>query len=91
MRASSRSKRALGPGHAGVRILLAIAVLGLAIAGCQRAPNAGTGVVGAGRHRRLTHRTPEVEGDDLMRQHRYDEAAVKYQAALNEATTPSSN
>jgi len=70
-----------------VRILLATAVLGLAIAGRQRAPalapapSAPVAIVGS-----LTERL-KSEGDALMKQHRYDEAAVKYQAALNEATS----
>jgi hypothetical protein len=70
-----------------VRILLATAVLGLAIAGCQRAPalapaaSAPVNIVGS-----LTERL-KSEGDDLMKQLRYDEAAAKYQAALNEATS----
>ena len=68
-----------------MRILLATAILGLAIAGCQRAPAlapasaAPVDIVGS-----LTERL-KSEGDDLMKQQRYDEAAVKYQAALNEA------
>lgn len=68
-----------------MRILLATAVLGLAIAGCQRAPalapasSAPVQIVGS-----LTERL-KSEGDALMKQHLYDEAAVKYQAALNEA------
>ncbi len=70
-----------------MRLLLATAVLGLAIAGCQRAPalapasSAPVAIVGS-----LTERL-KSEGDDLMKQLRYDEAAVKYQAALNEATS----
>ena len=70
-----------------MRILLATDVLGLAIAGCQRAPalapasSARVDIVGS-----LTERL-KSEGDDLMKQHRYDEAAVKDQAALNEATS----
>jgi hypothetical protein len=68
-----------------MRILLAAAVLGLAIAGCQRAPapapaaSAPVETVGS-----LTERL-KSEGDELMAQQRYDEAAVKYQAALNQA------
>jgi tetratricopeptide (TPR) repeat protein len=58
------------------------AVLGLAIAGCQRAPAlapAPSGeILGS-----LTERL-RAEGDALMKQQRYEEAAVKYQAALNE-------
>ena len=70
-----------------MRILLATAVLGLAIAGCQRAPalapaaSAPVNIVGS-----LTERL-KSEGGDLMKQLRYDEAAAKYQAALNEATS----
>jgi len=68
-----------------VRALLVTAVLGLAIAGCQRAPalapaaSAPIEIVGS-----LTARL-KAEGDQLMKQLRYDEAAVKYQTALNEA------
>ena len=70
-----------------MRILIAITVLGLAIAGCQRAPalapasSAPVQIVGS-----LTERL-KSEGDALMKEHRYDEAAVKYQAALSEATS----
>jgi tetratricopeptide (TPR) repeat protein len=66
-----------------VRTLLLVTALGLAIAGCQRAPAlapaAPAQFVGS-----LTERL-KAEGDELLKQQRYDEAAVKYQAALNEA------
>jgi hypothetical protein len=68
-----------------VRALLATALLALAIAGCQRAPapsaSASTPVETVGS---LTERL-KSEGDVLMTQQRYEEAAVKYQAALNQA------
>lgn len=60
-----------------------IAVLGLTVAGCQGsqapAPAAAVQIVGS-----LTARL-KAEGDQLMVQQEYDKAAVKYQAALNEA------
>jgi hypothetical protein len=68
-----------------VRTLLAVAVLGLTFAGCQRAPalapaaSAPAETVGA-----LTERL-KSEGDELLKQGRYDEAALKYQTALNSA------
>jgi hypothetical protein len=68
-----------------MRNLLLTVVLGLAIAGCQRAPApapaSSAPVVGS-----LTERL-KSEGDGLMKQKRYDEAAVKYQAALNEESS----
>jgi tetratricopeptide (TPR) repeat protein len=68
-----------------VRTLLAFAalVLTVAITGCQRAPASGPAPasVPAGP---LTGRL-KAEGDALMAQQAYDQAAVKYQAALNEA------
>jgi hypothetical protein len=67
-----------------VRTLLITAVLGLAIAGCQRAPLTPAASVPVETVGALTERL-KSEGDDLMKQQRYDEAAVKYQAALNEA------
>jgi hypothetical protein len=66
-----------------MRILLVAVVLGLTIAGCQRvsapAPAASVEIVGS-----LTSRL-KSEGDDLLRQQQYEQAAVKYQAALNQA------
>jgi hypothetical protein len=68
-----------------VRTLLVAAVLGLTLAGCQRAPapapaaSAPAETVGS-----LTERL-KSEGDQLLKQGRYDEAALKYQSALNEA------
>jgi hypothetical protein len=68
-----------------VRPLLLAAVLGLAIAGCQRAPALAPAASGPVQFvGSLTERL-KSEGDELMKQQRYDEAAVKYQAALNEA------
>jgi hypothetical protein len=68
-----------------VRALLLAAVLGLTIAGCQRAPALAPAASGPVQFvGSLTERL-KSEGDELMRQQRYDEAAVKYQAALNEA------
>ncbi len=68
-----------------MRTLLAFAalVLTVAITGCQRAPASGPAPasVPAGP---LTGRL-KAEGDALMAQQAYDQAAVKYQAALNEA------
>jgi hypothetical protein len=62
---------------------LVAAALGLAIAGCQRAPApapaASAQIMGS-----LTERL-RAEGDALMKQQRYEEAALKYQTALNEA------
>lgn len=66
-----------------MRTLLVVAVLALALTGCQRAPaptvSAPVQTVGS-----LTDRL-KAEGDELMKQQRYEEAAVKYQAALNQA------
>jgi hypothetical protein len=63
-------------------LLLLVAVVGLAVAGCQGsqapAPAAGVQAVGS-----LTARL-RAEADQLMLQQEYDRAAVKYQAALNE-------
>ena len=67
-----------------MRILLATALLGLAIAGCQRAPALAPASSAPAAIGSLTERL-KSEGDDLMKQQRYDEAALKYQAALNEA------
>ena len=68
-----------------MRTLLTFAalVLTIAITGCQRAPASGPvpAAVPAGP---LTERL-KAEGDALMAQQAYDQAAVKYQAALNEA------
>ena len=65
--------------------LLAFVLVALAfsITGCQRAPATGpaSASVPAGP---LTGRL-KAEGDALMAQQAYDQAAVKYQAALNEA------
>lgn len=62
---------------------LVAAVLGLAIAGCQRAPApapaSSVQLMGS-----LTERL-RAEGDALMKQQRYEEAALTYQTALNEA------
>jgi hypothetical protein len=66
-----------------MKTVLAVAVLGLMVAGCQGsqapAPAAALQQVGS-----LTTKL-KAEGDDLMAQHEYEKAAVKYQAALNEA------
>jgi hypothetical protein len=66
-----------------VRTLLVAALLGLALAGCQRssapASAAPPEIVGS-----LTIRL-KTEGDELMTRQQHEEAAVKYQAALNEA------
>jgi tetratricopeptide (TPR) repeat protein len=68
-----------------VRAFLVVAVLGLTLAGCQRAPapapaaSAPAETVGS-RTERL-----KSEGDQLLKEGRYDEAALKYQTALNEA------
>jgi hypothetical protein len=68
-----------------VRTLAVAAVLVLTFAGCQRAPalapasSAPVETVGS-----LTERL-KAEGDALLKQGRYDEAVVKYQAARNEA------
>jgi hypothetical protein len=68
-----------------VRLILVAVVLGLTLAGCQRAPapapaaSAPAETVGS-----LTERL-KSEGDQLLKQARYDEAALKYQAALNGA------
>jgi hypothetical protein len=68
-----------------VRTLLVAVALGLTLAGCQRAPapapaaSAPAETVGS-----LTERL-KSEGDQLLKQGRYDEAALKYQSALNEA------
>jgi hypothetical protein len=63
--------------------LLVAVLLGLALAGCQRssvpASAAPPEIVGS-----LTVRY-KADGDELMKQQRHEEAAVKYQAALNEA------
>jgi hypothetical protein len=68
-----------------VPTLLAFVLVALAfsITGCQRAPATGpaSASVPAGP---LTGRL-KAEGDALMAQQAYDQAAVKYQAALNEA------
>lgn len=63
--------------------LLLVAVLALTVAGCQGSPTPApaTGVQPVGS---LTARL-RAEGDQLMLQQAYDRAAVKYQAALNEA------
>jgi hypothetical protein len=66
-----------------MRALLAVALLGLAVAGCQGStpatPAAVVPQVGS-----LTARL-KAEGDELMTRQEYDKAALKYQAALNEA------
>jgi hypothetical protein len=66
-----------------MRTLLLAAFLGLAVAGCQgsqaSAPAATSQPVGS-----LTAKL-KAAGDELMIQQEYDKAAVKYQAALNEA------
>jgi hypothetical protein len=68
-----------------VRPLLLAAVLGLAIAGCQRAPALAPAASGPVQFvGSLTERL-KSEGDELMKQQRYDEAALKYQTALNGA------
>jgi hypothetical protein len=66
-----------------VRFLLLAGLLGVTLAGCQRAPTlappASVEIVGS-----LTSRL-KAEGDELLRQGQYEQAAVKYQAALNQA------
>jgi hypothetical protein len=66
-----------------MRTVFTVAVLGLMVAGCQgsqaSAPAAVVQQIGS-----LTVKL-KAEGDALMTQHEYDKAAVKYQAALNEA------
>jgi hypothetical protein len=67
-----------------VGIVFVVVALGLTLAGCQRAPAlapaaASVEIVGS-----LTARL-KAEGDALMQQQQYEQAAVKYQAALNEA------
>jgi outer membrane murein-binding lipoprotein Lpp len=64
-------------------LIAAVAVVGLAVAGCQGSqpsgPAAAVKQVGS-----LTVKL-KAEGDELMLQQEYDKASVKYQAALNEA------
>jgi hypothetical protein len=66
-----------------MRALLAAAALGLAVAGCQgsqaSAPAAVVQPVGS-----LTAKL-KAEGDELMIQQEFDKAALRYQAAVNEA------
>jgi tetratricopeptide (TPR) repeat protein len=66
-----------------VRFLLLAGLLGVTLAGCQRAPAlapaASVEIVGS-----LTS-SLKAEGDELLRQREYEQAAVKYQAALNQA------
>jgi tetratricopeptide (TPR) repeat protein len=66
-----------------VRFLLLAGLLGVTLAGCQRAPAlapaASVEIVGS-----LTSRL-KAEGDELLKQGQYEQAAVKYQAALNQA------
>ena len=66
-----------------MRSVLAVAFFGLMVAGCQgsqaSAPAAVVQQIGS-----LTVKL-KAEGDELMTQHEYEKAAVKYQAALNEA------
>jgi hypothetical protein len=68
-----------------VRLIFVAVVLGLTLAGCQRAPApAPTASAPAETVGSLTERL-KSEGDQLLKQGRYDEAALKYQAALNGA------
>lgn len=71
--------------HENVRALLVVAVLGLTVAGCQRAPAlapaASVEIVGSDTVRL------KAEGDELMKQQQYEQAIVKYQAALAQAPT----
>jgi hypothetical protein len=66
-----------------VRLLCVAAVLGLTLAGCQRAPAlapaASVEVVGSDTVRL------KAEGDELVKQQQYEQAIVKYQAALAQA------
>jgi len=66
-----------------VRFLLLAGLLGVTLAGCQRAPAlapaASVETVGS-----LTSKL-KAEGDELLKQGQYEQAAVKYQAALNQA------
>jgi hypothetical protein len=66
-----------------VRFLLLAGLLGLTLAGCQRAPAlapaASVEIIGS-----LTSRL-KAEGDELLKQRQYEQAAVKYQAALNQS------
>ncbi len=66
-----------------MRFLLLAGLLGVTLAGCQRAPAlapvAPVEIVGS-----LTSRL-KAEGDELLKQRQYEQAAVKYQAALNQA------
>jgi hypothetical protein len=66
-----------------MRALLLLAFLGLAVAGCQGSPAPVPAAAGPAPGT-LTVRL-KAEGDALMLQYEYDKAAVKYQAALNEA------
>ena len=71
--------------HEKVHTLLVVAVLGLTVAGCQRAPAlapaASVEIVGSDTVRL------KAEGDELMKQQQYEQAIVKYQAALAQAPT----
>jgi hypothetical protein len=71
--------------HEKTRALLVVAVLGLTVAGCQRAPAlapaASVEIVGSDTVRL------KAEGDELMKQQQYEQAIVKYQAALAQAPT----
>jgi hypothetical protein len=66
-------------------LVLAALALSIVVTGCQRTPATGPAPasVPAGP---LTGRL-KAEGDALMAQQNYEQAAVKYQAALNEAPT----
>jgi len=70
-----------------VRTLLVVAVLGLTLAGCQRAPAPAPATSAPLEHRGSLTERLKAEGDELVKQQKYDEAIVKYQAALNQAPT----
>jgi hypothetical protein len=63
--------------------LLVLAVLGLAAAGCQGAQ--APAPAAAGQQTGSLTAKLKAEGDAFMVQQEYDKAALKYQAALNEA------
>ena len=65
-------------------VIAALTIAGLAVAGCQ---GSQPSVPAAGASQQVGALTAKLkaEGDELMTQQEYDKAAVKFQAALNEA------
>ena len=65
-------------------LFAALAIAGLAVAGCLGSQPSAPAAAAKQQVGTLTAKL-KAEGDELMAQQEYDKAAVKFQAALNEA------